>query len=762
MKLILGQEIDLQADKRYIQHIRGHAIGDVYDALVELITNADDSYNRLFMNHKRSRDGGDILIEHLELRKDQRSKVVVRDKAEGMTLREMYASLQRLGAYSSEEGNRGYMGRGARDCTELGDLTFESIKDDHYYRCAITRNLKFRPEIDGQTATEERRHQLGIPHGNGTSVVLELLESISIPRLETLSRDLPWHYALRDIMGGTADSSVLLRRLDDHRGKPLPLVYRQPEGDLVVDETFEVEGYAPAKAKLQIWRALEPIEDYKARFERYGILVKGKRAIHECSLLVDEFKRDPLARRYFGRLECPYLDQLLADYEACRREERQNPPENPRLVVDPNRRTGLERGHPFVKKLLLPPIERIRSLLARDREKEKPQQRDVANEDTRERLGRLAKLAGRFLQEQLETLDDLSTGESVDNDAFAKQGVLIYPTYLNVAIGKERALTVYVKRAMLTDLTESVVVQADPSDAVEIVGSPFTLHPHRSKDDRLVGMFAIRGCRVKDAVILTAKCNGLPTAQALAQVVPETTEQRDFGAPLEFECKEYSVRIGSRKALRLFAKYPDVVASESEVQVTSADSEKVVVRGKCALIPVTGSNYAEGEVVVEGRTLKAKAIISAEVNGRQTTAYVRVIDKPEDDRSIPIVFKIMDEEYGNFRARWADREGKPNLLLISAKHRSLSRYLGAPPNFPGQDTPLFRVLIAEIVAESVCHRALSLEAKQRPWDFRWADLKEDYLIADDVRARLQQRLRSFLAGAHSVMLGDKEVSALAD
>jgi hypothetical protein len=96
----------------------------------------------------------------------------------------------------------------------------------------------------------------------------------------------------------------------------------------------------------------------------------------------------------------------------------------------------------------------------------------------------------------------------------------------------------------------------------------------------------------------------------------------------------------------------------------------------------------------------------------------------------------MDEDYGNIRARWADREGKPNLLLISAKHRSLSRYLGSPPRFPGQNTALFRVLIAEIVAESVCHRALTLEAKQRPWDFRWADLKEDYMIADDVRRRV--------------------------
>lgn len=69
MNIRVGQVIPIEADKRYIQHVRSHAIGDVYDALVELITNADDSYNRLFVKKKRSRDGGDILIEHMEQRK---------------------------------------------------------------------------------------------------------------------------------------------------------------------------------------------------------------------------------------------------------------------------------------------------------------------------------------------------------------------------------------------------------------------------------------------------------------------------------------------------------------------------------------------------------------------------------------------------------------------------------------------------------------------------------------------------------------------
>jgi hypothetical protein len=124
----------------------------------------------------------------------------------------------------------------------------------------------------------------------------------------------------------------------------------------------------------------------------------------------------------------------------------------------------------------------------------------------------------------------------------------------------------------------------------------------------------------------------------------------------------------------------------------------------------------------------------------------------------PIRIKLRDEDYGNFRARWADHEGEPNLLLVSARHKSLSRYLGPPPDFEGQNAPLFRVLLAEIVAESVCRKSLTLESKERTWEFRWADLKEDYLIADDVFAKFQQRMRDFVADAHGIMLSDSEVT----
>ena len=67
----LGQPVDLRLSPRYYQFNRGFAIRDAFDALVELITNSDDSYHRLYKKGLRSEDGGPILIEYIEQRKDK-------------------------------------------------------------------------------------------------------------------------------------------------------------------------------------------------------------------------------------------------------------------------------------------------------------------------------------------------------------------------------------------------------------------------------------------------------------------------------------------------------------------------------------------------------------------------------------------------------------------------------------------------------------------------------------------------------------------
>lgn len=296
----IGEPIDLHLSSRYYQFNRAFAIRDVFDALVELITNCDDSYHRLYKRGEIREDGGPVLIEYLGGRD---AILVVLDRAEGMTLQEMKRNLSDVGTRRSEAGDRGFMARGAKDCTELGNLVFESIKDDRYYKCELTTKPQFIPLVDSDKAKNETRDQLHIRRGNGTVVTLRLDREQRLPRFDTLVRELPWHFALRDLMSTSSPTQVRIRNLNKPDDTER-LLYQSPTGELVSDEQFEVPGYN-VQARLVIWRAPEPLEDPQDRFRRSGFLVKAERAIHACTLFSNEFERDPLAKRYFGRLDRP-------------------------------------------------------------------------------------------------------------------------------------------------------------------------------------------------------------------------------------------------------------------------------------------------------------------------------------------------------------------------------------------------------------------------------------------------------------------------
>ncbi len=500
----IGEPIDLHLSARYFHFNRSFAIKDVFDALVELITNCDDSYHRMFKNGHRNEDGGPVLIEYLA---GKNAMLVVHDRAEGMTLQEMGHKLGEVGTRRSEQGDRGFMARGAKDCTELGNLLFESIKDERYYKCELTTKPQFVPLADGERVKNEIRQRLHIRRGNGTVVTLKLDREQRLPRFDTLLRELPWHFALRDILSMTSPTQVLMKNLNKPESDTERVLYHPPTGDLIFDEEFEVLTYKVA-SRLRIWKATEQLEDPSDRFRRSGFLVKAERAIHECTLFSPEFDRDPLAKKYFGRLECPAIDQIMRDYDDRRGRDEKPSEENPALLIDPNPQHGLNREHPFTKALFLVPSERLRSLIAAERETDKAQKREIANRETQTRLDRLAKRASEFLRQQLEEIRELTPGDDVDKTAF-DQGTMIFPTYLKLALGEERALTYYVKAALLDETRSEHRASAVADDpTVTVLDPTFALHPHRTKGDRYLGSFRIKAETLTDSTIIHAAYDG--------------------------------------------------------------------------------------------------------------------------------------------------------------------------------------------------------------------------------------------------------------
>lgn len=743
MKMKAQPPEPLEYKKRHGRMTAQYAVRDIYDALVELITNCDDSYYR--MGHKK----GQILIE-VEHRSKGKSKVIVSDRAEGMTFEEMRRKIKEVGELTGAEGDRSFMGRGAKDCAVLGKVTFESIKDNKYHKCEVLRSMDFVPYSPSTRATEDIRKRLSIPRGNGTVVTIDVDQNIRIPRHDTLLSDLPWHYALRDIIHKDLGRKVFLRNLNENVA-PDRLIYNDPAGKVVIDEEFEVPGHPGITAYLLLYKANDRLEDpLDKRFHRTGILIKGERAIHEVTLLSSEFEHDSYAEYYFGRLVCPFIDKLCKEYDDRQDKGIPHPESNPSLLIDPNRQSGLRREHPFTKALFQFPSECLRALIAKDKEKEREKHVQIENEETTKRLKKLAKEASKFIRDKTEEIEEITFTGEIENKEFTKKGVLIIPDIYTLAVGEIKTFGFRAKKRDGISEEETVKVSCD-NDSLRVITPEFPLSASPTSEGILTGSFKVQGIRETNSACLMVSYNGFPPAEAIISVVESKIEEVEIPNGLAFERESYQLKEGKKKRLLLRAEYPSVVGDETPVETVCDCEDIVIIRPQARLRPITGANYAEGYVSIQGRKIGAKGKITAKVHGRDAQTEVKVIPK-EREEGVPIKIEIRDEDYGNFRAKW-DRPNNPNLLLISARHDSLKRYLGPKPEFNGQKAPHFRLLVAEIVSENIVYKIVETLEKRTPWEYVDLNIEHFYALHN-------KYMREFTPIAHEIQLTKRELETI--
>lgn len=735
--------LDIKIDKRYPRQTASFAIADVYDALLEIITNCDDSYHRLSKNSGRHKDGGDIAIT-VDRHVKKPSRIIVSDKAEGMTRAAMQSKLGRIGKRTSEKGDRGFMARGIKECVALGRVTVQSIVDDKYCSCVLTRD--FTIELDDETpANSSMRKRLGI-HKNGTVVTLECLPSVPVPHAQTLARDLSLHYALRDILAKSSDARVRIR---NGLGGNLKEIISSPtlySGEPVYDGNFTIEENPETECTLTIWKHEKELNDKSSRLRESGILVKGERAIYQCSLL--GYEND--AKHYSGRLICPYIDRLLEKHDAG---------EEKIMPIDPTRKHGLNNDHPFNKKL----TEKIESVLCDLLEQDKAQKEQktgsIANKEMRKRLDSLARFANRLWTDAFEQEpEDVSDTVWRAIDMAEKDGIFILPPKFKVKVGEPRSLTVYVHDSSYNKGRKVRVYSSNPEilQVVKQFDDNEKLRRHPAHKNIFYGNIRVAGRAIGKSVV-TVRPSKDVSMDVSGEVVKggATGEIYIFpkGISLEFERKKYEVVEGKEKALKIFVKNTRKYHKPTAVgSVNSSKHDHVVILGGHKFTPEpTPLHYSVAEVRVEGRSLTERnqpAIVTAKLGERTAKTTVRVVEKKRSPERFD--FELTADPLGHYRARWADIEGKPNLLKISATHLSIQRYFGVEPDFPEQTSREARALIAELAAENLCMKILQEEMKRRPGDFKFANEQPDQALQQMVD-QLQKKIHKFSVRAHRIM-----------
>ena len=723
-------------DRRLKQDLR-LAIRDVYDAIVELVTNADDRYQIL-------QQKGRIEIELGRRGRGKTSILRVRDFADGMTRDQMDRKLGRVGGRVSgmESGHavRGTNSRGAKDVAALGRVTFESIarEDGRLHKCSIN-DLDFELENSRKTTRDDRK-RLGIHSGSGTVVTIEIKPQHNIPVRKTLIRQIASLVRLRGIIR-QKNTSIVIRGPKTGRKDTLKLPI--PAGKERVARTFTVPGYPGKRAKITIFRTHKKFERGNDRFRLGGILVKSRHAIHEATLFERALEFDSNALWFHGHLRCAAIDDLWNEYDDREEQNESHPKDNPVPILDPSRKSGLTRDHPFVSALYSQALQFLRPLVEEERKREQRQRSRVESQKTRRRLDDLGKLVNQFWkdfsdEEGLNAARDSRHREK--GSRFQLMGYTLSPPFAQIVKGYSRNCWLTVRQQVFPEITVGDQVKIDCLTAelkANKVNVP--LVPHPSQKGVLRAVWSVKGVEVTAATGLRASVGSIVAESTIAILASEADKYHGV-TTLQFERKRYRIRGDSSKRVKLFAPTALVESAGRHFDLECEEFDYQIA-GSRELIPRPKLGIAVADLRVKPRHDRATpAKLVARLGGQEADAEILAL--PPQGAGITI--RLEDVDYEIHRYRW-----NSNVLEIAARHPSLARYLGEKSaHFPGQDERHFRVLLAEIVAEATCSRRLTQNIAANPVDyesFTWQDFHHKF----------SAYMSEFLPKAHALMVPDK-------
>ena len=306
----------LPVDQRIID-IDSRRFASIEKALVELVTNCDDSYSKL--EQAGVKVSGSVVISYE--RHDTGAILTVTDQAEGMTLDRLRTILSYGGAHSrlSSGGSsgRGYFGRGLKQAVfGLGHGWIETVRDGRLSRVDLFRNelgSYVYDDQDGDRPAADRDYaRLGLEvEGNGTRVTIVADNpQVSLPYFRSLVRAVSNNFYLRDITQ-RRQLQLLNGNLPKKHATATPLHFEEPPSELLLGPelasfVFLNQGYDFTVTVRKAAAELVLRGDERTS----GLLVMSGTAVLDCQFFRYEGQ---IGTEYlFGTVTCPGLIAMLA------------------------------------------------------------------------------------------------------------------------------------------------------------------------------------------------------------------------------------------------------------------------------------------------------------------------------------------------------------------------------------------------------------------------------------------------------------------
>jgi hypothetical protein len=564
--------------------------GDVIRALVELVTTADDAYGEA---------DGEIRIE-LSRPSGEHPSISVCDSAKGLLPDDMRACFGVLGGMTSgfDEGQavRGLLGRGAKDTAAFGRTVFEAVKDGVYSRFELRRDGSW--SLDSDPASDEHRQRVGLADGrSGLRATVVVETGVDVPNTRVLVERLRDHVQLRPVTSTrvtvVADATPgRQQRSDVARWEP-------PEGEVLVETELELDGYPDAHAHLVLTRLVRPGEGRVSQYSRHGIEVRGGSAA-----FVNTFfgETSPEVAWLHGRLECPYIDELIRAYD---REEGRDPANPSRLLR--RDREGLTEEHPFYVALATAVARTLAPILAELRPR---QEAESGGDELQRDLDKAGRALAALLRGDLQRLEEDEPGGGVAPTEASP--LLVIPPRLSLAPGSARSLTVLANSNVIAD--EAALEASVRNPAVATVDGVSAFVEHATLPATRIARLPVHAI-AEGATVITV--THVPTgyhASCDLSVLERVVDPDPAPEALEWANASMSVAVNKQRTVRLRAPI-ELGPAGSLTAAVAIEGDGVGLLDEAVELTLVDGGWLEGRCGIEGRKADSSATITAQASG---------------------------------------------------------------------------------------------------------------------------------------------------
>jgi hypothetical protein len=495
------RRVKIKAGKRAFKMLADQAIGhDLLKGLLELITNADESYARLEL-------GGAKVSGRIEIEVDRRprkKKTIIRviDWAEGMDDPQLEKCVGGYGEDTSGQIGRGVFGMGLKDTINaFGEGTITSFRNGKKHCCRLS-NIEDLDIIPAQVVSRADKQEFRNATGGTVVEIAVHNPEVRIPLIDSLRQQLQMHVCLRGIMTDPT-RTVVLRDL--RGGSADELRYQTPESELIVDDVeLTLPSYPDVRPNLTIRRAIGDALSQSGSSRTGGILIVSRRTYHEATLF--GFDEDPHAARLFGELHCDEIYDRQAAGEP---------------IVDKNRE-GLKKNHPLTKELFDGARKAVEGIVTEEREKEKQKQQKLEHESTLRRFKEAIKSLNEIARSELQLGGPGSgIGPGTLTDPRAPQdGFEFIPDTYRIVVSERESLKLRVQVDGTTGIAvgEKIEISCDNSNIRVLDNTPSVPKLFHEEPPLSLVHVPVEGLQANAQGFITAKYNG-KSAIAAVEVV---------------------------------------------------------------------------------------------------------------------------------------------------------------------------------------------------------------------------------------------------